>query len=135
MKRIFNIVLLASFIFLIIFLVKQEYIIPRIEHPWYMVISFLLLFAGFYVSTNSWKTALASHGIKCSGQEALISHGQSVFAKYIPGKIWVILGRAGYISNDRKELKERAFVSLKEQLIYLKNSKENHLKSILVILT
>ncbi len=119
MKRIFNIVLLLSFLFLVVFLVKQEYIIPRIVHPWYMLFSFLLLFAGFYSSTLSWRTALASHGIRCSRSEALISHGQSVFAKYIPGKIWVILGRAGYISSDRKELKERAFISLKEQLIYL----------------
>ncbi len=119
MKRIFNIVLLLSFLFLVIFLVRQEYIIPRIVHPWYMLFSFLLLFAGFYSSTLSWKTALASHGIKCSHSQALISHGQSVFAKYIPGKIWVILGRAGYISSDRKELKKRAFISLKEQLIYL----------------
>ena len=119
MKRIFNIVLLLSFLFLVIFLVKQDYIIPRIVHPWYMLLSFLLLFAGFYSSTLSWRTALASHGIRCSHNEALISHGQSVFAKYIPGKIWVILGRAGYISSDRKELKQRAFISLKEQLIYL----------------
>ena len=119
MKRIYNILLLGSFIFLVIFLIRQEYIVPTIIHPWYMFFSFLLLFAGFYSSTLSWRTALASHGIKCSRSEALISHGQSVFAKYIPGKIWVILGRAGYISNDKKELKNHAFISLKEQLIYL----------------
>ena len=119
MKRIYNILLLGSFIFLVIFLIRQEYIVPMVIHPWYMFFSFLLLFAGFYSSTLSWRTALASHGIKCSRREALISHGQSVFAKYIPGKIWVILGRAGYISNDKKELKNHAFISLKEQLIYL----------------
>ncbi len=119
MKRIFNIVLLISFVFLLIFLIRQDYIIPQIVHPWYILFSFLLLFAGFYSSTLSWRTALSSHGIVCSRSEALISHGQSVFAKYIPGKIWVILGRAGYISSNRKELKNRAFISLKEQLIYL----------------
>ncbi len=119
MKRIFNIVLLVSFVFLLIFLIRQDYIIPNIIHPWYMLFSIVLLFAGFYSSTLSWRTALLSYGMSCSRRTALISHGQSVFAKYIPGKIWTILGRAGYISRDKKELKHLAFISLKEQLIYL----------------
>lgn len=119
MKKIFNIVLLVSFIFLGIYLVKQDYIIPRVGNPIYLLLSFLFLFAGFYSSTISWKTALESHGIRCSFRDALVSHGQSVFAKYIPGKIWVILGRAGYVSESKEELKDRAFISLKEQLIYL----------------
>lgn len=119
MRKIFNIFLAVSFLFLFIYLVRQELIIPVILHPWSLVLSFLCLFAGFYASTVSWRVALVTHGFSFSSREALVSHGLSVFAKYIPGKIWVILGRAGYLSTGRDELKRLSFVSLREQLVYL----------------
>ncbi len=119
MKKIFNLFLIISFLFLFIFLVRQEYIIPQVQNWYFLAISFLLLFAGFITSTFSWKVALGSHGFIHTRREALVSHGLSVFAKYIPGKVWVILGRAGYLSSDKKGLKNRSFVSFKEQIIYL----------------
>lgn len=118
MKRIFNLLVFLSFVFVGIYLWKQNLIIPVLPDPIWLLPSMVLLFAGFYVSTLSWKTALHVHDIRISTSDALISHGMSVFAKYIPGKIWVILGRAGYISDDRKSLKNTSFVSFKEQLIY-----------------
>ncbi len=119
MKRIFNIFLFLSFVFLFIYLVRQDFIIPVVEYPTFLVFSFVCLFGGFYVSTFSWNIALKSHGFKHKGSEALVSHGLSVFAKYIPGKIWVILGRAGYLSDGKSDLKKRSYISLKEQLIYM----------------
>jgi uncharacterized membrane protein YbhN (UPF0104 family) len=119
MKRIFNLFLVVSFIFLFIFLIRQEYIIPDVQNGSYLLLSFLALFAGFYLSTRSWQVALNTHGFKHSGRETLLSHGLSVFAKYIPGKVWVILGRAGYLSKEKQDLKTTSFVSLKEQLIYM----------------
>ncbi len=111
--------LFVSFLFLFIYLIRQDLIIPVVENWFFLGFSFFCLFAGFYVSTISWNVALKSHGFVHRGSEALISHGLSVFAKYIPGKIWVILGRAGYLSKGKTELKVRSFVSLKEQLIYM----------------
>ncbi len=119
MKRVFNLLLLVSFVFLFIYLVRQDFIIPRVRSWGFLALSFVLLFSGFYISTFSWKVALNAHLYKCSVREALISHGLSVFAKYIPGKVWVILGRAGYLSGNKSELKNKSFISLKEQLIYL----------------
>jgi hypothetical protein len=119
MKRIFNILLIVSFVFLFIYLFRQDYIMPELESLFYLLASLVLLFAGFLASTLSWKVALQVHGYPCSRNEAIISHGQSVFAKYIPGKIWVILGRAGYLSSGRNELKNRSFISFKEQLVYI----------------
>jgi hypothetical protein len=119
MKRIFNILLFVSFVFLFIYLVRQDYIIPEILNPLALGFSFLCLFAGFYASTVSWRVALLIHGFTPTGKEALISQGLSIFAKYIPGKIWVILGRAGYLSKDKSELKNRSFVSFIEQAVYL----------------
>ncbi len=119
MKRVFNLLLFISFVFLFIYLIKQDFIIPEIQDPHALGLSMALLFAGFYASTFSWKVALKSHGYVNTPKEALVSHGLSVFAKYIPGKVWVILGRAGYLSRDKKALKNTTFISFKEQLIYL----------------
>jgi uncharacterized membrane protein YbhN (UPF0104 family) len=119
MKRVFYLLLFVSFLFLFIYLIRQDYIIPEIMNPVSLVLSVLLLFAGFIAQGFSWKVALDIHGHPTSMKKALISNGLSVFAKYIPGKIWVILGRAGYLSGDKKELKAKSVISLKEQLVYL----------------
>lgn len=119
MKRIFNVFLILSFVFLFIYLVRQDYIIPAVGNRTFLGLSFLALFAGFYMSAVSWRVALISHGMSCRGSDALVSHGLSVFAKYIPGKVWVILGRAGYLSEGKSDLKNKSFVSFKEQLIYM----------------
>ena len=119
MKRVFNLLLLVSFVFVFIYLIRQDFIIPDIQKPGLLAGSLALLFAGFYSSTWSWKVALRSHQVDCTSRLALKSHGLSVFAKYIPGKVWVILGRAGYLSDSKKDLKNLAFISFKEQLIYL----------------
>ena len=111
--------LFISFVFLFIYLIRQDYIIPEIISGNALIWSFLFLFAGFYASTFSWFVALRSHHIRHRTSEALISHGLSIFAKYIPGKIWVILGRAGYLSDDKSGMKNRSFVSFMEQAVYL----------------
>lgn len=119
MKKLFNILIFVSFIFLFIYLIRQDLIIPEIPSLSWLIISVLFVFTGFYSSTISWQVALKSHGIKISHQAAIVSHGQAIFAKYIPGKIWVILGRAGYIAKDKAEMKSLSFISMKEQLIYI----------------
>ncbi len=119
MKKLFNILIFVSFIFLFIYLMKQDLIIPEIPRIGWLLISILFVFAGFYASTISWQVALGSHGKKISHRDAIVSHGQAIFAKYIPGKIWVILGRAGYIADGKEEMKNFSFVSMKEQIIYI----------------
>jgi uncharacterized membrane protein YbhN (UPF0104 family) len=84
-----------------------------------LVVSTLFLWAGYVLSTISWWNILQKHKIKSSISHSVISHGLAIFAKYIPGKIWVILGRAGYIANMGHSLKTTSFLSLKEQLIYV----------------
>jgi uncharacterized membrane protein YbhN (UPF0104 family) len=118
MKKLFNLLIIISFLFICIYLWKQDLIIPVLPYKQWIAPSLLLLFAGFYVSTISWSTALRVHGRSISHRDAVVSHGQAVFAKYIPGKVWVILGRASYISGNKSDLKNNSFVSLKEQLVY-----------------
>lgn len=84
-----------------------------------LIISFVLLWAGFIASALSWRNALAAHGIKIPVKKAIHSHGSSVLGKYIPGKIWVILGRAFPVAGSGSELQRVTLASLKEQLIYI----------------
>lgn len=82
-------------------------------------ISIIFLFLGFFFSAISWQKILSIHNIKTNNKLAVYSHGISVFAKYIPGKIWVILGRASIVSEKGSSLALLSTISLKEQLIYL----------------
>lgn len=89
-------------------------------HPAHLSLSMALLFLGFFLSTFSWRMALKKHGVDIAQGLATYSHGISVFTKYIPGKIWTILGRAGIVKHFAdKSLSELSAISLKEQFIYL----------------
>ncbi len=60
------------------------------------------------------------HNIYVSVNKGIISHGLPIFAKYIPGKVWTILGRASHIAKDENiSNTQLSFISLKEQLVYL----------------
>ncbi|HPQ35734.1 MAG TPA: lysylphosphatidylglycerol synthase domain-containing protein, partial [Draconibacterium sp.] len=120
-KYFFNIILYVSIIFLIIFLYKYDYLnVKGINFSdRYLLLSVLFLFMGFIGYAFSWKKAALIHGNKISTKEAITSQGLSIFAKYIPGKVWIILGRASKISTNNVSLKAASFASLKEQLIFV----------------
>jgi uncharacterized membrane protein YbhN (UPF0104 family) len=85
-----------------------------------LIISIILLWVGYVLSAASWWNILKRHNIKVTVKQAIISHGLAIFAKYIPGKIWTILGRASKVaSHTDKPVSELSFISLKEQLVYL----------------
>jgi hypothetical protein len=65
----------------------------------------------------AWKELLSKHSIKINYKAAISSEGLSIFAKYIPGKLFVVLGRASYLSIGGNSLKMATFLSLKSQLI------------------
>ena len=102
MKNFFRYFLYASLVFLIWSLVKADYLnIPVIFSNRQLVLSLMTLFVGFIISCYSWKKTLDHAGYEVEFSEAISSTGLSVFGKYIPGKIWMILGEAGYISKKR----------------------------------
>lgn len=121
MKKAFNILIYVSLLFLVFFLYKMDYFrFGAITfEPFYLTASIILLFAGFLLQSLCWWKALRVHGCERTIRTSIVSHGQAIFAKYIPGKVWVILGRAGYLAEQRPEFKTLSFISLKEQLIYI----------------
>lgn len=122
MKKIYlNILIYTSIVFLFIYLYKFDYFaFDEVEFVlWPLVVSTILLWGGYLLSTLSWYNILNRYDFTVTVKQAIISHGLAIFAKYIPGKIWVILGRAGYFSKYGYSLKTTSFLSLKEQLIYV----------------
>ena len=118
---LFRILIYLSMAFLVVFLYKYDYLSLKglALDPVYIIPATLLLWGGFFMSTISWWKALQIHNIHVSKRLAIASHGLSVFAKYIPGKVWVILGRASFVSLDDYSMRNASYISLKEQLIYV----------------
>ena len=121
MKIYFRILLYLSLAFAVYYLYRFDFIqIQEISFNYYwLAVSTVFLWAGFVMSTVSWWKALDTHGIHVTKKLSLISHGLSIFAKYIPGKVWVILGRASFVSMDKHSVRDASYISLKEQLIYV----------------
>jgi hypothetical protein len=83
---------------LIFALYKSDYlVIPRIHSFPALIASFVVLFAGFIADAFSWRTILGRTGYPVSVRSSLAAVGLSSFAKYIPGKVWALMGRAGYV--------------------------------------
>ncbi len=122
LKWVFRVLLYLSVCLVLYYLYTFDYLILnnlQFNIP-LLVLSIIILWAGFTVSALSWGNSLKVHNIKISKKLALYSHGVSVFAKYIPGKIWVILGRASVVVNAGfGSLSHNSAISLKEQLVYL----------------
>ena len=121
MNNYFKILLYISLGFLIFALVKADFlVIPTFHRPWALLVSFLFLFIGIISDAWSWKAILNSSNFKVDYKSAYVSSGMSIFTKYIPGKIWVILGRATFIAEkyNYKNV-ETSTASLQGQLLSL----------------
>jgi uncharacterized membrane protein YbhN (UPF0104 family) len=89
-----------SIAFLLTSLVVGDYAeIPVLVNPTYFIASFLLLLVGFVFNVLAWQKTLSISNFKCSLPYCFVSVGMTIFGKYVPGKIWSIVGRAGYISQ------------------------------------
>lgn len=114
MKNWFRYIFYASLVFLVIALIRADYLVlPRIYHPGKLILSLGILFAGFFLNAYSWTRMLKEGGLAVSGSDGITSAGLSVFAKYIPGKFWVVMGRAEFLANryqlSRKDLGSYSF--------------------------
>lgn len=119
MKKFFVFLVYCSFIFVIIFLYRFNYLIlnqVRIDYR-YLIFSIIVLWMGFLWGAISWWKVLAVHKIKVPLAVGVASHGLWIFTKYIPGMIWTILGRAHYVSAEGFPLAQTSILSLKAQIV------------------
>jgi glycosyltransferase 2 family protein len=110
-----------SLLFLAVALYNADYLkIPQLFSLPILVLSFIFLFAGFINSAISWKQILNKSRYSIRLGECIAGTGLSIFGKYIPGKIWMVMGRAAYITKKNQlPLGILSAISLKAQLIAL----------------
>jgi uncharacterized membrane protein YbhN (UPF0104 family) len=110
-----------SLLFLAAALYNANYLkIPRIFSLPVLIASFVFLFAGFISNTISWKQILKESNYPIKMGECIAGTGLSIFGKYIPGKIWMVMGRAAYITEkNHLPLGTLSAISLNAQFIAL----------------
>jgi uncharacterized membrane protein YbhN (UPF0104 family) len=128
MRKYFNYFIYISLVFLLVALYRADYlVVPKIGNIPLFIFSILVLLSGFLSDAWGWQTALKKINVRVKFSDAIASFGLSVFGKYIPGKVWIIAGRAAYISKRYKNVSETdvlsvsfitQFVSLWVGLIY-----------------
>ena len=118
-SRWYKLFIYVSLIFLIIALIKSQYLqIPSIHSPFLMFLSILCLIGGFLTNALAHQRLLMTAQINTRFSRAVAMIGLNIFGKYIPGKVWVIMGRALYIAEKHdRPVTEVSFILLKGQLI------------------
>jgi hypothetical protein len=119
LEKLFHVFLYFSLAFLFVFLFKYRYIALEFHRFDFssLILSFGLLFLGFFSNAYCWYTMCKQITEKITIAEGIISHGLSIFGKYIPGKVWIVLGRASYISRTGVSLKTATQLSLYTQVL------------------
>jgi glycosyltransferase 2 family protein len=101
MKKIFQILIYVSIFFLLIRLIRTDFLsVPEIKDYRSLVLSIIFLFIGFLFQGITWKILLNNFNVGVSYKSSIISDSLCVFMKYIPGKIMSVIGRASYLSNS-----------------------------------
>ena len=118
-SRWYKLFIYVSLIFVIIALIRSQYLhIPRIHSPLLMFISILCLVVGFLANALAHQRLLMTAHINIRFNRAVGMIGLNIFGKYIPGKVWVIMGRALYVAEKLDlPVAEVSFILLKGQLI------------------
>lgn len=121
MKSWYKYLVYLSLVFLAFALYKADYLkAPQIFSFSVLIISFVFLFGGFISHAISWKQIVKKSNYHVVLSECLAGMGLSVFGKYVPGKIWTIVGRAAYITEKNQyPLGKLSAISLNAQFIAL----------------
>jgi uncharacterized membrane protein YbhN (UPF0104 family) len=118
-KKILNLFTLVSVAFLVYFLYKFDFI--RLKDITVnftdLILSLLVMLGAMIIGVWIWKISLKAYGITVDYRWSLISQSRSIIGKYIPGKIWGILGRAAFISQQGHKLVITSFISTKLQIL------------------
>ncbi len=109
----------VSLVFLAVALYRADYLrAPRILSVFHLILSFLFLCCGFIMNAVAWKKILEKSNYHIRLGDCLAGFGLSIFGKYIPGKIWMVMGRAAYIAEKSDiSLGKLSAVSLNMQFI------------------
>lgn len=100
MKLVLRILLYASLLFLLVYLYfKKLLFIPELQAPECFIVSIGIILIGYFFDVKAWQIIVKTKIPKLTYKYAFISAGKFIFSKYIPGKLWIIVGRAGYLKE------------------------------------
>jgi len=113
-----NLFVLASLVFVGIYLSKQELVqLPVIKNWWYLSSSIIILLLAYLIDAFTWQKVLEEKW-KINYKSAIISSGLAIFAKYIPGKVFSLIGRTEYLRKTKSlEFKTLNQLSLELQIL------------------
>lgn len=99
-KIVSNIIVLLSLVFLVIYLINQkQLVILPIKSYTFFLISIFFLILGFFADGFSLMVYLNKNSIPFTYKNSLINTGKYILAKYIPGKLGIILGKASHVKE------------------------------------
>ncbi len=121
MKSWYKYLVYISLVFLAVALYNADFLkIPQIFSVSVLIASFIFLFAGFITNAISWKQVLKESNYYIDLKTCIAGVGLSIFGKYIPGKIWMVMGRAAYIAErNHHSIGTLSAISLNAQFIAL----------------
>lgn len=110
-----------SLLFAGLFLYRQDYLaIPALISPIALFGSLLAFNLAWALQAAAWRAFLHASGESVGFRPCLLGTGLSVFAKYIPGKVMAVVGRAAYLSRQLNlPLGRLSLLSLGAQLLTL----------------
>lgn len=119
LKNWLTILIYLSVAYIIYYLAKNDLLIlPAISSYSFLALSIIALFTGFYFNGYAWQVFLKNYGFLISIRNAFISNGLFNLAKYMPGKVWLVLGTANYITKHYKYPSDKLIIiSLNYQLL------------------
>ena len=95
-----KLLVLVSFVGMIVALYVGDYLtIPAIVAPAALIASMPVLFLAFIAWCLSWRSLLNASSYPIRTSTAIASTGLPVFGKYLPGKVWMIVGRAAHVAH------------------------------------
>ena len=111
----------GSLVFVGVVLYRFDYLrVPSVASPALLALTLPLQIVGFGFLVASWNVLLAKSGCPVRFSEGLAALGLSVLGNYLPGKVWLIMGRAGYVAECHGyALTKVSVLSLHAQLIAL----------------
>lgn len=118
----FQLLVYISLIFLALYFFNKDDIgFPKIKNWYYFFLSLFFLLGGFVFNVGIWhKLLLIETKADIKLKSSFSSIGLSIFAKYIPGKVFIILGRALYIAKKYRLSKSSlSVISLNTQVVMI----------------
>ncbi len=121
MRGLWPLFVYASLGFVLVFVYRFDYLrLPALLAPAPLVFAVVALLGGFVLEAAGWRSMLARDGAPASMSIAIAASGRSILGKYIPGKLWMIVGRASWAARALgRPVARLALVTLNAQVLAL----------------